>query len=166
MPYLKSSPLKVHLLLSVYLALILGVVIFFDYWDAILLQWPILLGTSVFGIILIALCGLIAKKWTFLIYALLFTVALIVARITVTSPVKTFKLLHSRLQPGLQKALVLDLLYSYFPEDGRYKQPSKWAPEENSMVLTLDSNNARYDSEVIVITFDEERIKKTVYYPD
>ncbi len=161
-----SAARKRHVLLCTYLAFVVALTFLFDYRAALTLEWPFLMMAGLLGVFAIVLCWRFFKIRTSIVYAVAFILVLAIARVVEVSPVKQFKLLYSSLQPGFDRSQVEDVLKSHFPNKGQYKRPSASSPDENSLILVLDENDDRYNSEIILISFERGRITTKAYYPD
>ena len=148
------------------LALAFTILVIFDYFGAVTLHWRFMVFAAFLGILIVILDWVKTKKKNYRIYIPVFFLSLLVLRAIEISPVKPFKLFYLSLHSGLTQSDPPNRLQVYFPEGGKYKRPSTIVSEDGSMVVVLDPDDNRYNSEIIHISFQNGRIKSTAYYPD
>lgn len=158
--------MKHHILTLAGLTVILVVAAVFDYLNAATLIGPFKVAMAIVAIsFIIALWRTTGKK-SQLIYLAVFFVCFVSLRLFEISPVKPFRKFYLDLHPGLTQPDITSKLEHYFPNGGRYKQPSATLVDDDSMVVVLDENDGRYNAEVVHIVFQNGHLKSAAYYPD
>ena len=158
--------MKHHILTLAGLTMILAVAAMFDYLTAATLVGPFKITIAIVAISFIIAMWRATGKKTQLIYLAVFFVAFVILRAFEISPVKPFRKFYLDLHPGLTQPDIASKLQHYFPNGGRYKQPSATLVDDDSMVVVLDQNDGRYNAEVVHIVFQNGHLKSAAYYPD
>jgi hypothetical protein len=67
----------------------------------------------------------------------------------------------------MTKAQVRLNLNAKFPAGGRYPVPKEWEnPETRNLSFTLDPMKGDYNSEIVFLTMESDRVKSKQYLPD
>lgn len=97
------------------------------------------------------------------------TVGMIALRFVALNPVKPFREFHRQLQSGMSEQAVLGALADRFPVGGRFVVPTvhrSGAASQEVLAFTLNRADGRYNSEIILATFEGDSLVGSEYLPD
>lgn len=137
-----------------------------DYETGLTVYWAFwCMSVLVAGVVVFFTRRLSGRRY-FLFYIIVYFSFLLVLAVVKTSPVKQFRLFFQHIRPEMSNSEVLNTLQLYFPIGGKYRQPVVSGDDRDTMVVTLDPQDWRYNSEMIYIIFQDHRVRGKGYYPD
>ena len=156
---------KVAIAFSFFLLIVLtAFVVMLEQWAAISLRWPFIAAAISLGV-LFALPG-ITRCRSYGVLLLAYIVFILILPFVSLSPVKPYRQFFNSITTESDQEDVLTMMKEYFPETGRFRQPTWKEKEDGSLIFWLDPSDGRYNAEIIAIAFSNGVVSRKQYVMD